>query len=313
MATVEDKSQEVRRTFLQNCEQNVCWALWTSCVQLLAAIVQFLALIIQSTPTFARLIGLVGFKKRFLECSDDVSFKKSPKICFKRRRRDPLLLRLDYFLPSRPLHDLDRLTIVLDLDETLVCSYESVSLPSFLKNQSGIRSFELQCFGPAKDGSGKPKGNHVTVFERPGLLEFLAKISEFAEVIIFTAGLEGYARPLIDRIDPKGYISARLYRPATVSTKYGQHVKDLSCLARDLCRTVIVDNNPFSFLLQPLNGIPCVPFTGGQSHDNQLLQVLLPLLRHLATQKDVRPVLSQKYHMPTWFQRHGIPASDWPI
>jgi carboxy-terminal domain RNA polymerase II polypeptide A small phosphatase len=33
--------------------------------------------------------------------------------------------------------------------------------------------------------------NHVTVFERPGLHEFLQKTSELADLILFTAGLEG--------------------------------------------------------------------------------------------------------------------------
>ncbi|KAJ6865280.1 FCP1-like domain [Populus alba x Populus x berolinensis] len=45
--------------------------------------------------------------------------------------------------------------------------------------------------------------------------------------------------------------------------EYRELVKDLSCLSKDLSRVVIVDNNPFSFLLQPLNGIPCVPFSAG--------------------------------------------------
>jgi carboxy-terminal domain RNA polymerase II polypeptide A small phosphatase len=47
-------------------------------------------------------------------------------------------------------------------------------------------------------------------------------------------------------------------------------VKDLSCLTSDFSRIVIVDNNPFSFLLQPLNGIPCVPFSATQGGDNQV-------------------------------------------
>lgn len=34
--------------------------------------------------------------------------------------------------------------------------------------------------------------NHVTVFERPGLDEFLQQTSEFADLILFTAGLEGF-------------------------------------------------------------------------------------------------------------------------
>jgi len=38
---------------------------------------------------------------------------------------------------------------------------------------------------------GKPKINYVTVFERPGLEEFLKQLSEFADLVLFTAGLEG--------------------------------------------------------------------------------------------------------------------------
>jgi TFIIF-interacting CTD phosphatase-like protein len=38
---------------------------------------------------------------------------------------------------------------------------------------------------------GKPKINHVTVFERPGLREFLQEVSKFADLVRFTAGLEG--------------------------------------------------------------------------------------------------------------------------
>ncbi|KAK1321594.1 hypothetical protein QJS10_CPA03g01235 [Acorus calamus] len=120
-----------------------------------------------------------------------------------------------------------------------------------------------------KEGEGKQKVNHVTVFERPGLQEFLRQINEFADLVLFTAGLEGYARSLVDRIDAENRFILRLYRPATSSTEYREHVKDLSCLSKDLCRTVIVDKNPFSFLLQPLNGIPCIPFSAGQPYDEQ--------------------------------------------
>jgi len=40
-----------------------------------------------------------------------------------------------------------------------------------------------------KDSEGKEKINYV--FERPGLQEFLEQISEFADLVLFTAGLEG--------------------------------------------------------------------------------------------------------------------------
>lgn len=205
-----------------------------------------------------------------------------------------------------------KLTVVLDLDETLVCAYESSSLPPALHNlatEAGLSWFELECMSSDKEIEGKPKINHVTVYERPGLHEFLKQLSEFADLILFTAGLEGYARPLVDRIDIENLFSLRLYRPSTINTEYRECVKDLSCLSKDLCRTVIVDNNPFSFLLQPVNGIPCIPFSAGQPHDTQLLDVILPLLKHLSQQKDIRPVLYDRFHMPEWFQRQGIPAS----
>ncbi|KAF6153648.1 hypothetical protein GIB67_027515 [Kingdonia uniflora] len=229
-------------------------------------------------------------------------------------------------LPSRDSHTLgddddeddnltiEKLTIVLDLDETLVCAYETFSLPSIIRNQAvegGLKWFDLECVSSDKEVDGKPKLNHVTVFERPGLHEFLREIHEFADLVLFTAGLEGYAKPLVDIIDTEKRFINRLYRPSTTSTEYREHVKDLSCISKDLSRIVIVDNNPFSFLLQPLNGIPCIPFSAGQPYDDQLLVVLLPLLKHLSLQKDVRPVLKKTFYMPDWFEKQGIPASCW--
>ncbi|XP_062092494.1 uncharacterized protein LOC133798269 [Humulus lupulus] len=207
-----------------------------------------------------------------------------------------------------------KLTVVLDLDETLVCAYETSSLPPGIRNQAteaGLKWFELECFSSDKECEGRPKVNYVTVFERPGLHEFLKQLGTFADLVLFTAGLEGYARPLVDRIDAENLFCRRLYRPSTISTEYREHVKDLSGLAKDMCRIVIVDNNPFSFLLQPVNGIPCIPFSAGQPHDTQLLDVLLPLLKDLSEQKDVRPALYERFHMPEWFQKQGIPSPGW--
>ncbi|KAL1308027.1 hypothetical protein HN51_049935 [Arachis hypogaea] len=215
-----------------------------------------------------------------------------------------------------PSDRLQRFTVVLDLDETLVCAYETSSLPAALRSQAidaGLNWFELECVSSDKEGEGKPKINCVTVFERPGLKEFLCQLSEFADLVLFTAGLEGYARPLVDKIDLENRFSLRLYRPSTISTEYREHVKDLTCISKDLSQIVIVDNNPFSFLLQPVNGIPCIPFSAGQPHDTQLLDVILPLLKQLSEQTDVRPLLYEKFHMTDWFQKQGIPATCWTL
>lgn len=57
--------------------------------------------------------------------------------------------------------------------------------------------------------------------------------------------------------------------------EYREHVKDLTCISKDLGRVVIVDNNPFSFVLQPVNGIPCIPFSAGHPHDTQVHRSVL--------------------------------------
>ncbi|XP_024177336.2 CTD nuclear envelope phosphatase 1 homolog isoform X3 [Rosa chinensis] len=247
--------------------------------------------------------------------SSDASFKSLPAVELQEHDSSAAVSAVEIDTPDSDSDDPpQKLTVVLDLDETLICAYESASLPGIVRTQAtegGLKWFELECFSSDKECDGKPKVNYVTVFERPGLHEFLKQVHGFADLVLFTAGLEGYARPLVDRIDVENLFSFRLYRPSTTSTEYREHVKDLSGLSKDMGRIVIVDNNPFSFMLQPLNGIPCIPFSAGQIHDTQLLDVLLPLLKHLSLQKDVRPVLYERFHMPEWFQKQGIPSTSW--
>ncbi|XP_057788723.1 uncharacterized protein LOC131005702 [Salvia miltiorrhiza] len=298
---------------------------WRTLLNWLAFFFQIFAQILRGTPSFTQVLSYVGLRQgSFLSSAPHAppQFKPLPVVELPEYSEEPEEAPPPQL--TSPVHGggegaadsppFGKLTVVLDLDETLVCAYETSSLPAMLRSQAteaGIKWFELECISSDKEFEGKPKINYVTVFERPGLKEFLKQLSEFADLILFTAGLEGYARPLVDKIDSTNLFSRRLYRPSTISTEYREHVKDLSSLSKDFCRIVIVDNNPFSFLLQPLNGIPCIPFSPGQPHDEQLLEVILPLLKNLSQQKDVRPVLYERFHMPEWFQKHGIPTSGW--
>ncbi len=84
-----------------------------------------------------------------------------------------------------------------------------------------------------------------------------------AEIVLFTAGLEDYARPIVDALDHNYrfcFQGRRLYRPATVSCDLYPCIKDLSRLGRDLKRTVLIDDTPLAFLNQPDNGIPIYGF-----------------------------------------------------
>lgn len=290
---------------------------WRSLLNWLLFFFQIFVQIVRGTPSLSQVLSYVGLRNTsFL--SSTPQFKPLPIVELPESQepphQPPLTVSTLQIAAGRvpDANGEQRLTVVLDLDETLVCAYETSSLPNIVRTQAteaGLKWFELECTSSDKECEGKPKINYVTVFERPGLHEFLKELSEFANLVLFTAGLEGYARPLVDKIDVGNRFSLRLYRPSTISTEYREHVKDLFCISKDLSRMVIVDNNPFSFLLQPLNGIPCIPFSAGQPHDIQLLEVILPLLKHLSKQKDVRPVLYDRFHMPEWFQKHGIPAS----
>ncbi|KAK8928456.1 Mitochondrial import inner membrane translocase subunit TIM50 [Platanthera zijinensis] len=275
---------------------------WRTLMSWFSFVFQILWQIVKGTPPFAQVLSCLGDRHPLLSTSP--SFKLLP--VDSRAEALPPVTEADTAAVGR-------LKVVLDLDETLVCAYETSTLHPVIRKhatEAGLDCFELECFSGEEDIDGRQKVNHVTVFERPGLRDFLQQISEFADLILFTAGLEGYARPLVDHIDVDNKFCHRLYRPATVSTEYREHVKDLFMISKNLCRIVIVDNNPFSFLLQPLNGIPCVPFSAGQPNDEQLLGVILPLLKQLSGQKDVRPLLEERFRMPEWFKHHGIPVVD---
>ncbi|XP_053460825.1 mitochondrial import inner membrane translocase subunit TIM50 isoform X2 [Nycticebus coucang] len=98
------------------------------------------------------------------------------------------------------------------------------------------------------------------------------------------------AFPLIDSVDPHGFISYRLFRDAT---RYmdGHHVKDISCLNRDPARVVVVDCKKEAFSLQPYNGVALRPWDGNS--DDRVLLDLSAFLKTIALNgvEDVRTVL----------------------
>ncbi|XP_053824463.1 mitochondrial import inner membrane translocase subunit TIM50 isoform X1 [Vidua chalybeata] len=104
--------------------------------------------------------------------------------------------------------------------------------------------------------------------KRPGIEHLLQQLAPLYEIVIFTSETGMTAFPLIDSIDPHGFVSYRLFRDAT---RYmdGHHVKDISCLNRDPARVVVVDWRRDSFRLQPYNGLALPRWDGG-SEDRAL-------------------------------------------
>ncbi|XP_042715641.1 CTD small phosphatase-like protein isoform X3 [Chrysemys picta bellii] len=122
-----------------------------------------------------------------------------------------------YLLPELTVLDYGKKCVVIDLDETLVHS-----------------SFK------------------VYVLKRPHVDEFLQRMGELFECVLFTASLAKYADPVADLLDRWGVFRARLFRESCVFHR-GNYVKDLSRLGRELSKVIIVDNSPASYIFHPEN------------------------------------------------------------
>ncbi|KJE97180.1 import inner membrane translocase subunit TIM50 [Capsaspora owczarzaki ATCC 30864] len=126
--------------------------------------------------------------------------------------------------------------------------------------------------------------------KRPGIDLLFAHLAPWYEIIVFSSAYPPYANPILDKLDPQGYILYRLYKD---STRYsgGKHIKDLSKLNRDLARVILIDDEAEAFSMQPHNGIKIKPFQG-EANDRALFE-LLPFLELIATNNvaDVRTVI----------------------
>ena len=163
---------------------------------------------------------------------------------------------------------------VLDLDETLVhSSFRAVPNADFVIPVN----IEDQV-------------HYVYVAKRPGVDNFLKVLSEFYELVIYTASLNKYADPLLDLLDTHKTISARLFRESCVHYE-GNYVKDLSIINRDLTQSIIIDNSPQSYIFQPENAIDCSSFIDDPM-DRELDQIMSFLLS-IKDEPDVRHICTR--------------------
>lgn len=167
-----------------------------------------------------------------------------------------------------------RKCLVLDLDETLLHSsfrqvgYANYIIPVNIEN----------------------KVHNIYVLKRPCVDEFLKKVAEHFEIIIYTASLSKYADPLLDQLDTEKVIQHRLFRESCTFHD-GMYVKNLSLLDRDLSQTIIVDNSPVSYMFHPRNAIGCYTWTD-EMEDRELEDIG----DFLVNIKDVPDVRSHLQH-----------------
>ncbi|CAG0882049.1 unnamed protein product [Darwinula stevensoni] len=127
--------------------------------------------------------------------------------------------------------------------------------------------------------------------KRPGVDFFLQQVGPpLFEVVIYTSEQGFTAFPILDALDPNGFIMYRLFRDATRYLN-GHHVKDLNCLNRDLSKVILVDWNENSFSLNPRNALHVRKWTGND--DDRTLIDLAIMLKTIGISgvNDVREVL----------------------
>ncbi|MBN3319079.1 TIM50 translocase, partial [Atractosteus spatula] len=131
--------------------------------------------------------------------------------------------------------------------------------------------------------------------KRPGIDFLFQQLAPLYEIVIFTSETGMTAFPLIDSIDPQGFVMYRLFRDATRYVE-GHHVKDVSCLNRDTSKVIVVDCKREAFSLQPFNGLALQKWDGNS--EDRALYDLAAFLKTIALSgvEDVRTVLENYAH-----------------
>ena len=170
--------------------------------------------------------------------------------------------------------------MVLDLDETLIHS----DINNTFVNHDKIITYKVL-------KNDVENEIIIPLILRPGVKQFLKKVSKIYEVILFTASQKNYADNILNYLDPENkLIKHRLYRENCITLFEIEkiNIKDLRILSdRLLENIVVVDNSLYSFANQLSNGILITSFFNDK-YDKELDNLASYLIEFLAKAKDVR-------------------------
>ncbi|KAG8247838.1 CTD nuclear envelope phosphatase 1 [Homalodisca vitripennis] len=180
-----------------------------------------------------------------------------------------------------------RKVLVLDLDETLIHSHHEGVVRQTVKPGTPP-DFVLKV-------TIERHPVRFFVHKRPHVDFFLDIVSQWYELVVFTASMEIYGAAVADKLDNNRGILRRRYYRQHCTPDLGSYTKDLSAISVDLANVFILDNSPGAYRAYPDNAIPIKSWFSDPM-DTALLN-LLPMLDALRFTQDVRSVLSRNLHL----------------
>ena len=169
--------------------------------------------------------------------------------------------------------------LFIDLDETLIHSYIYDEKSFIINNCDKILKFKYDNLY-----------YYIGINFRKNLNFFLKSISKHFNIILFTASYKEYADVIIDHIDPeKTIFKKRFYKESCINLDDNINIKDLNIFNDiNLKRSIILDNNIYSFCNNLNNGILINSFFEGE--DDDLINIYYYLENYIKNSEDVRKV-----------------------
>ena len=202
--------------------------------------------------------------------------------------------KLSMKLPRPKSKKLSNKTLVLDLDNTLICAMSDLVYdPLEIFDGADVRKTSY---------IDSKKGTEIKLYViiRPYAIEMLKQLSTYYEIIIFTAANKSYGDAVINLLDPeKTLIDHRLYRDNCIRTEVS-YVKDLRIIDRNIDSIVMVDDSISSFYNQMENGI-CVSRFNCYTNDSELGSLWI-FLRQISSANDVRVPIAAKYNLVFFYK-----------
>lgn len=216
-----------------------------------------------------------SFKQDYSSGAQPSLFEKMKARVTGQRLRQPSMIHeigRDLIPPRDPALD-GRVTVVLDLDETLIYARE----------------------GP--------------LYARPGIDELLQFLKDNFEAVVWTAGVKPYAQAVVKNIDKINSIQHCVYRHKKWFTGQAGYNKDLRLLGRDMNNTIIIENTPDCLRGNEGNGILVADYEGGELADDTLF-CILALLRDLAERRKTSNISALEYIATSKFLTKQMVPTD---